>query len=111
MALSAAVAVLLTVTQDPRLLDPHYEHDAAVVVATLSPDGEILVALDEEGTLTGWRRQPRRKLYARPVFKKGDTARRLTCSPDGRFLALSSKELPSSTLLVLGLADGKEVRR
>jgi len=109
MGCFAAVTVLLF--QDPRLLDPHYEHDAAVVVATLAPDGETLVALDQEGTLTGWRRQPRRKLYATRIVKKGDTTRRLTCSPDGRYLALSSKELPSSTLIVVGLADGKEVRR
>jgi WD40 repeat protein len=106
-----AVAVTVLLSQDPRLLDPHYEHDAPVVVATLAPDGETLIALDEVGTLTGWHRQPRRKLYARQILKKGDTARRLTCSPDGRYLAISSREIPTSTLLVLGLADGKEVRR
>jgi WD40 repeat protein len=111
MLLSAAVTVLLSWAQDPRLLDPHYEHDAAVVVATLSPDGETLVALDVDGTLIGWRRQPRKKLYARRILPKGDTARRLTCSSDGRYLVISSRELPSSTLLVVGLTDGKEVRR
>src|SRR6478736_10447273 len=115
MGLSAVVPILLTVVpflpQDDLPFDPQFLHDAKVVNAAMSPDGEILVALDEDGTLYGWRRQPRKRLYTRRILKRGDTARRLTCSPDGRYLAISERELPGSLVLVLSLADGKEVRR
>ena len=83
MGLSAAVPVLLAalsfLAQDAPPLDPQYVHDAKVVNAAMSPDGEILVALDEDGTLYGWRRHPRKRLYTRRILKRGDTSRRLTC--------------------------------
>lgn len=109
MLLLAAAAVLLF--QDSLPPDPQFVHDAKVVTATMSPDGDLLAVLDEDGTLTGWRRKPRRRLYARRILAKGGPSRRLTCSPEGRYLAISSKELPSGPLLVVGLADGKDMRR
>jgi WD40 repeat protein len=108
MELSATVPFL---SQDEAPLDPQFLHDAKVVNAALSPDCEILVVLDEDGTLYGWRRRSRKRLYSRRILKRGDTSRRLTCSPDGRYLAISERELPGALVLVLGLADGKEVRR
>jgi len=115
MGVTAAVGLLVAALslppQEPPPFDFQFVQDAKVVNATLSPDGGVLVVLDEDGTLYGWRRQPRKRLYTRRILKRGDTSRRLTCSPDGRYLAISSRELPSSLLLVVGLADGKEVHR
>jgi WD40 repeat protein len=109
MLLLAAATILLS--QEDLPLEPQFLHDAKVVNSALSPDGEILVALDEDGTLYGWRCQPRKRLYTRRMLKRGDTSRRLTCSPDGRYLAISGKECPGALVLVLGLSDGKEVHR
>ena len=115
MGLSAVLPVLLAVVsflpQEDLPYDPQFLHDAKVVNATTSPDGEILVVLDEDGTLYGWRRQPGKRLYTRRILKRGDTAQRLTCSPDGRYLAISERELPGARVIVLSVADGKEVRR
>jgi WD40 repeat protein len=91
--------------------DLSYPHDADVVASTLSPDGETLVALDADGTLVAWQCRPRKRLFTLRHLFRGDSRRRLTCSSDGRLLAISSRELPSSTLVVVSLPDGKERRR
>src|SRR5258708_24925802 len=107
MLLSALVPVLLASLQDTAPLPPQFNAEAIVVNATVTPDGQTLIALDQAGTLYGWNRQTRKRLYIRRGNPKLRAPRRLVCSADGRYLALSSRELPAGEVLVIRIATGE----
>jgi WD40 repeat protein len=90
---------------------PRFKYSVPIRTAAVSFDGRILVALDLEGLINGWDIRTARLLYRRPVLKANDVPQRLTCSADGRFIALSPRFLPASILRVLRLETGEEVRR
>ena len=90
---------------------PRFPHPVRITAAALSRDGSILVALDAEGAINGWDARSTRLLYRRPVLAKNEVPQRLTCSSDGRYLALSARYCPPSAIRVLHLATGEEVRR
>lgn len=81
-----------------RLESFHFWHEAPVVSAVLSPDSKTLVSLDSDGTVYGWDRAALCRLYRRQFLGPGYDRRRLSCSPDGRWIGLSQKD-PSSVLL------------
>jgi WD40 repeat protein len=90
---------------------PRFPHPVRITTAALSRDGSILVALDAEGMINGWDVRTRKLLYRRPILGKYEVLQRLTCSPDGRYVALSARYSPGSLLRVLGLSTGEEIRR
>jgi WD40 repeat protein len=91
--------------------NPRFRHTVPFRAAALSPDGTILIGLDADGAIRGWDTRTARLLYGRPVLAKDDVPQVLTCSPDGRFVALSSRHYVFSTARVLNLSTGEEVRR
>lgn len=116
MSLAPLLVLLLGVPQEdgefrlprPR---PRFQHPVPFRAAALSPDGTILIGLDADGAIRGWDTRTARLLYGRPVLAKTDVPQLLTCSPDGRFVALSSRHYVFSTVRVLRLSTGEEVRR
>src|SRR5881392_81618 len=90
---------------------PRFPHPVRITTAALSRDGSILVALDAEGVLNAWDARSRRVLYRRQILSKEENFQKLTCSPDGRYLAISARYFPPSGLRVLRLETGDELRR
>jgi len=88
-----------------------FKHSVFFRNATVSCDGSILAALDAEGLLHGWDTRNVKLLYRRQMSNPGEGPQRLTCSPDGRYLAVSRRDLPASLVHVLRLATGEEIRR
>ena len=116
MSLTPLLVLSLFVAQDlnEELLpkpNPPFKHSVAFRTATVSRDGSILIGLDAEGSIRGWDTRTAKRLYGRPVLAKGDGPQRLTCSPDGRYVALSSRAFEPSIVRVLRLDTGEEVRR
>jgi WD40 repeat protein len=89
---------------------PRFRHEVLLQTATVSQDGRILVALDLEGVVLGWECATARRLYRRPLLEKGFPPQSVTCSPDGRYAAFSSRELPASVVHLIDLATGRELR-
>jgi WD40 repeat protein len=90
---------------------PRFKHPVSCRAAALPRDGSILVGLDAEGSIVGWDVRTAKTLYVRLVVTKQDALQRLTCSPDGRYVALSSRHPLFSLVRVLRIATGEEVRR
>lgn len=109
MALSGLILVLAL--QDVPALPSPFRLEAAAVTATLTPDHGLLIALDQQGTVFGWRREPRKRLYVRRGFPVSRSPRRLTCSSDGRYVALSDHELQAEPIFVLRCSTGETVLR
>ena len=117
MLLPALVPVLLAFLQDTvlepsdRLRTIFFPHEAPVHAATIPHASTILLSLDSNGTLTGWDRRTSRRLYARPALPAADLPQRFVCSPDGRFVALTSRLFSSELVRVIAVDSGAEVRR
>ena len=115
MSLAPLLVLSLVVAQDHEDLlpkpTPPFKHSVPFRTAAVSRDGSILIGLDVEGAIRGWDVRTGRRLYGRPVLAKGDGPQRLTCSPDGRYVALSSRAFQPSIVRVLRLDTGEEVRR
>ncbi len=116
MTLAPFLVLLLAVPQDD--LDfclpkpnPRFKHTIPFRAAALSPDGTLLIGLDGDGAIRGWDTRTARLLYGRGVLTKDDVPQVLTCSPDGRFVALSSRHYGFSIVRVLSLSTGEEVCR
>jgi WD40 repeat protein len=90
---------------------PRFPHPVRISTAALSRDGSILLALDVEGNINAWNVRSKRLLYRRPTLSREDLFPRLTCSPDGRYVAISARYFPQSSVRVLELGTGDEVRR
>ncbi|MBI3856205.1 MAG: WD40 repeat domain-containing protein [Planctomycetes bacterium] len=90
---------------------PRFKHDIPIGSATVSGDRQVLVALDAEGCINGWDAATARRLYRRPALDRNEVPQRLTCSPDGRYVAASPRFLPAGIIRVFELAGGREVRR
>lgn len=90
---------------------PRFPHDVPLSSAALPLDRKILAALDSAGSVVAWDAATARRLYRLPLPGPEDAPQRLTCSPDGRFVALSPRSLPVGLIRVLELATGKEIRR
>src|SRR5689334_9831261 len=87
--------------QEPLPLGPYdslstglLSHGAAVHAAAMPPGGGIVLSLDAAGTITGWNRRTGRRLYSRPLLPAADLPQRITCSPDGKWVAFSSPAMP-----------------
>lgn len=90
---------------------PRFRHPVPFRTAALCLDGSGLVGLDSEGTLVGWDARTGRLRYRTPVLRSLDVPQRLTCSPDGRFVALSRRDHVPALIRVFRLDSGEEVRR
>src|SRR5438105_1327756 len=82
---------------------PFFHAEAPVECSAMPREGGVLIALDSAGRMTAWDCTTLRRKYARPVLTAGFPPQRLTCSPDSRFVALSSRSFSASTVLVLDL--------
>src|SRR2546422_245315 len=71
----------------------YFHHEASVECAAIPFNSEILVSLDSAGRLSGWDIARQRRRYSLPIIRAGASTKRLTCSRDGRFVALSSSAL------------------
>jgi WD40 repeat protein len=116
MSLAPLLVLLLGVPQDPAeelspSPNPRFKHSVRFSDAAVSPDGTILIGVDLEGSIRGWDVRTARSLYGGPVAAKAEGPKRLTCSPDGRFVAVSSQDFDPTAVIVLRLATGKEARR
>ena len=90
---------------------PRFPLDVPIRTATLSVDRRTLIALDAEGSIHGWDAVRAKRLYRRPAIGRNEPEQRLTASPCGRFVVLSSRSLPSGLVRVLDQRTGEEVRR
>ena len=90
---------------------PRFPHDIPILTATLSVDRKTLVALDAEGTINGWDAVRAKRLYRCPAVGRQEPEQRLTASPCGRFVVVSSRGLPPGPVRILDLRSGRELRR
>jgi WD40 repeat protein len=90
---------------------PRFPHPVAIRTAALSCDRKSLVALDAEGSVTGWDVTTAKRRYRRPAVAPNEAPQRLTLSPDGRVVVLSPRSLPSGLVRVLDARTGEELHR
>jgi WD40 repeat protein len=88
-----------------------FQHDVPLRAAALSRFGSTPVALDAQGALVGWNSRTRKKAFQTKVLGPNDPPHRLTCSPDGRFVAVSRRDHDPALVRVYRLDGGAEVRR
>jgi WD40 repeat protein len=97
--------------QDPTRPNPRFKHPVPFRTAALTLDGSILIGIDADGVLVGWNARTARLLYRTKVLRGSDPRQRLTCSPDGRFVAVSRRDHEPAPVLVFRAGSGNEVRR
>ena len=87
-----------------------FAHPIRIIGAALGRTGAVLVALDEQGFVTGWNPSTGERLYSRQIFGPGSPPRRLICSPDSRLIALTSLAVSRPETVFLEAATGKVLR-
>src|SRR5579863_768975 len=79
----------------PALPKPRFTLETPIEDAAIPSPGTLLIALDSKGLIHGWDIRTTRLLYRLPLLGPGEPFRKLTCSPDGRYGAISSRILPA----------------
>src|SRR5579862_2480589 len=90
---------------------PRFPHPVPFRTAALPLDGSTLVGLDSEGVLVGWDARTAKLRYRTKVLGPNDPSPRLTCSPDGRFVAVSRRDHVPCLVRIFHLQKGEEARR